>query len=578
MMGHAQDVDEFENFLNAELNDFDTFMSNAEKEFVNFLRNPWVELEGKKPLEKEKKPKPVKPTEFNKQKDPVPTTPKQIDIQSILDLTSSEGKQKPVVEVRDVDRIPSDVPGAKKKQPTVIIKEETTVEKPKKVEPVIEKPKREEPIVLKPQKEEPIVGKPKKVEPIVEKPKKVEPVVEQPKKVEPIVEKPVVTPPTTKPTVKPSTPNPNTTSSSPLYTGGGRRTKIQFGGRNVFVSNSIAGACRLRNLNEDAIADAYEAMYETEYQQLLNECKQVQRDMNLNDWGMFMLIQSVSNAFYSNANESVVMQQFLLNELGYKAKMARKKSNNKMLLFVATNCKLYGYPYFENGGKTYYCTNDKEPSAFFLCKKDAPKAKNSLRMHIGSAPLFDGATATSTHQAQGSSKATVTATVPKTLMDFYKSYPQCDFTVYAQAPVNEGVRQQILSSLKPYIQGKSEQEAANILINFVQTGFDYATDDEQFGYEKPFFVEEVFYYPKCDCEDRSIFYSFLIRNLLGLDVVLLDYPDHIATAVRFNEPVNGDYISVDGKRYTICDPTYIGANIGAAMPHYKSVAVNVIKF
>ena len=45
----------------------------------------------------------------------------------------------------------------------------------------------------------------------------------------------------------------------------------------------------------------------------------------------------------------------------------------------------------------------------------------------------------------------------------------------------------------------------------------------------------LFYYPYCDCEDRSVLYSYLVRNLLKLDVVLLDYPNHIATAVCFNE-------------------------------------------
>ena len=49
------------------------------------------------------------------------------------------------------------------------------------------------------------------------------------------------------------------------------------------------------------------------------------------------------------------------------------------------------------------------------------------------------------------------------------------------------------------IQGKKQSEAANILINFVQTAFDYKTDGDQFGYEKPFFVDELFYYPYSDC-------------------------------------------------------------------------------
>lgn len=163
-------------------------------------------------------------------------------------------------------------------------------------------------------------------------------------------------------------------------------------------------------------------------------------------------------------------------------------------------------------------------------------------------------------------------------MNFYKEYPQCDYSVYFNAPVNSGVESRLISSLSPLLRGKSEADAANILINFVQTAFQYQTDDRQFGYEKPFFVEELFYYPYSDCEDRAILFSYLVRKLLGLDVVLLDYPEHIATAVRFNGDVGGDYLMVNGRKYTVCDPTYIGASIGMTMPKFKTVAAKVLKY
>ena len=76
------------------------------------------------------------------------------------------------------------------------------------------------------------------------------------------------------------------------------------------------------------------------------------------------------------------------------------------------------------------------------------------------------------------------------------------------------------------------------------------------------FVDELFYYPYSDCEDRAVLYSYLVRTLMGLDVVLLEYPNHMATAVCFDENIDGDYITVSGKKYIICDPTYIGASIG----------------
>lgn len=127
------------------------------------------------------------------------------------------------------------------------------------------------------------------------------------------------------------------------------------------------------------------------------------------------------------------------------------------------------------------------------------------------------------------------------------------------------------------ISKKSTYEAANILLNFVQTAFEYKTDGEQFGYERPLFADETLYYPYCDCEDRSILYSILVRELLNLDVVFLEYPGHLATAVSFKEQIAGDHVVLDNKKYIICDPTYIGANIGDAMPQFKKVTAKIIK-
>jgi hypothetical protein len=131
--------------------------------------------------------------------------------------------------------------------------------------------------------------------------------------------------------------------------------------------------------------------------------------------------------------------------------------------------------------------------------------------------------------------------------------------------------------LKKQIEGKTQEEAANILINFVQTAFEYKVDDEQFGYERPLFADEVFYYPYSDCEDRSILFAVLVNELMGLEVVLLHYPGHLATAVRFSNDIVGDYINLDGDKYIVCDPTYIGASIGEAMERYKNEQAKVVK-
>ena len=91
------------------------------------------------------------------------------------------------------------------------------------------------------------------------------------------------------------------------------------------------------------------------------------------------------------------------------------------------------------------------------------------------------------------------------------------------------------------------------------------------GADRAFFAEETLYYPKCDCEDRAIFYHFLVSNLLRNDVHLVHYPNHECNAVNFSQKLNADYYMYQGKQYVICDPTYIGASIGMCMPDFKNV-------
>ena len=95
-------------------------------------------------------------------------------------------------------------------------------------------------------------------------------------------------------------------------------------------------------------------------------------------------------------------------------------------------------------------------------------------------------------------------------------------------------------------------------------------------YDRAFFAEETLYYPYCDCEDRSILLTRLIRDLLGLDCVLIYYPGHLACAVNFTQKEKGDYYMYNQKEYTVCDPTYINAPIGKQMPNFKDKEATVV--
>ena len=598
----AQVVDDFDDFVNSEIASFDKFIDDANKQFISFLRNPWKEFDSKKPVEKRVKPEPVKPVVYDEKKDP-DTTPVELTIEEILGQSTKESKQRPQGRVIDGgEKVTFDKPQKKvdntnkRRQPV-----DTESEKP---QPVV-KPETPAPVPAPVPTSQPAAPATKptcpNAKPSCPNAKPAAPATKpscpNAKPAAPATKptcpnakpacpnaKPACpnaqpAAPTTKPVVVPVTP-PAVKPSAPtgeLFTASSDKQMVNFCGQKVYVDKSLKGVCSIGNMRENAIADAYEAMCKADYKALVDDCRKVKKELNLNDWGIFLFVREASKTLCTDENAAVVMQQFLLNELGYKSKMARRADRNQMLLFVAADCQVYGHPYFTKDGLNYYNLTSNESCQFYMCQEDSPKAKSKLNMQVNHAPALNAGMVNSVHKNRSGSVA-VSVDVPKSLMEFYGSMPQCDYSVYVNAEVNPSVASKVLSTLAPLVNGKGEAEAANLLINFVQTGFQYATDQEQFGYEKPFFVEELFYYPYCDCEDRSVLYSYLVRNLLKLDVVLLDYPNHIATAVCFNENVSGDFVTVGGKKYVVCDPTYIGASIGKAMPQFKNVAAKVLKY
>ena len=598
----AQVVDDFDDFVNSEMASFDKFIDDANKQFISFLRNPWKEFDSKKPVEKRVKPEPVKPVVYDEKKDP-DTTPVELTIEEILGQSTKESKQRPQGRVIDggekvtFDKPQKKVDNTNKRRQPVDIESE-------KPQPVV-KPETPAPVPAPVPTSQPAAPATKPSCPNAKptcpnakpacpnaKPTcpNAKPTCPNAKPAAPATKpacpnaKPACpnaqpAAPTTKPVVVPVTP-PAVKPSAPtgeLFTASSDKQMVNFCGQKVYVDKSLKGVCSIGNMRENAIADAYEAMCKADYKALVDDCRKVKKELNLNDWGIFLFVREASKTLCTDENAAVVMQQFLLNELGYKSKMARRADRNQMLLFVAADCQVYGHPYFTKDGLNYYNLTSNESCQFYMCQEDSPKAKSKLNMQVNHAPALNAGMVNSVHKNRSGSVA-VSVDVPKSLMEFYGSMPQCDYSVYVNAEVNPSVASKVLSTLAPLVNGKSEAEAANLLINFVQTGFQYATDQEQFGYEKPFFVEELFYYPYCDCEDRSVLYSYLVRNLLKLDVVLLDYPNHIATAVCFNENVSGDFVTVGGKKYVVCDPTYIGASIGKAMPQFKNVAAKVLKY
>ncbi|GHV09811.1 hypothetical protein FACS1894162_1270 [Bacteroidia bacterium] len=383
--------------------------------------------------------------------------------------------------------------------------------------------------------------------------------------------KPVPVAPFVKPQpIAPIPPSPRPTPAKPQFT-------FSYYGTDGKVSLDASHRFSLRDVSENSVADAWKTLSDSRYNDLLNDCLTLRLELNLCDWGYLEMLKTMSEKYFGKpCSEAVLMQMFILSQSGYKIRIAR--FGEQLALLVPFAQGMYEYSYVPvNGLKYYILDKSLKGKQFYMLNHEFPKEQQaSLRM---SQPNFDfAATPTKTFASKRYPSLSIKISTNKNLIGFYNKYPVSgEWNLYAQASLSKEVKEELYPALQKQIAGKREADAANILLNFVQTAFQYQTDQQQFGYERPLFADESFFYPYNDCEDRSILFATLVKDLLHLDVVLLHYPGHLATAVHFNENIQGDYLTVGGKKFIVCDPTYIAVPIGTAMPEYKNTVAEVVK-
>lgn len=335
---------------------------------------------------------------------------------------------------------------------------------------------------------------------------------------------------------------------------------------------------RLASINEKSIAEAWKTLSTEKYDGLLHDCLAQRQQLHLSDWGYIRLLKSMSERLLGQGcNEAVLMQMYLLTQSGMKVRMAR--TDDKLVLLVPFDHNLYNYSYITIDGDHYYALDKNLPSSgIYVCKVAYPKEQVASIVMRELPALAYKPTAKRTFEARqfGTLRAEIAAN--KNLVDFLNDYPiSSAWECYANASLSKELKEALYPTLRAQVKGKSQKKAAHMLLDFVQTSFDYATDQDQFGYERPLFGDESFFYPKNDCEDRSILYSILVRDLLGLEVVLVSWEGHLGTAVHFTDEVEGDYFTIDGKRFVVCDPTYIGAPVGMSMPQFKNAKAKIVR-
>ncbi|WP_440183621.1 hypothetical protein [Barnesiella intestinihominis] len=357
---------------------------------------------------------------------------------------------------------------------------------------------------------------------------------------------------------------------------------VCFFGTSVRVKATASQDTRLSGVSEQAVADYWKSLSQMPFSVWGEDTRRLRRELSLDDWGTFQLMNKLFEAYVPEGtrNERVVFSVFMMNQLGYRAKIGR--AGDKLYALLASHNNLSNTSYFTFGGRgetvKYFVINPSHEnlSAIQSCSAEYGTGGKAIDFSVTALPRLSDDENIQTLRFLNDEYS---IEYNRNLVDYYATYPCVDFSVYANAPLDNRTLKSLKRVLLPPIAHVSQKEAVDFLLHFVQNAFLYKTDQDQYGYEKWNFAEETLVSSYSDCDDRAVLFAQLVKNLLEMEVVLIYYPGvHLATAVYFDtDQVSGSYVVLDNRKFMICDPTYINADSGMSMPDLQNIPVEIIR-
>lgn len=355
-----------------------------------------------------------------------------------------------------------------------------------------------------------------------------------------------------------------------------------YGLRLDFSVPALLGSTTLGGQRESHLADYWRSLNSLGLESCCEQLSRQQRRLQLNDYALFRLSMNLAASIYpSLPDEQCALTVYLLNSLHYNSKVG--SSDYGLVILLATANRIYDMPFVEDSHTRYYVfaptSHLRISGNVKTYNRQLPQSVNTFSLRLSKSPLLGVAATENPYTYRVDADNVFAFSVNRHLIDFYSAYPSVELAVYAGAAASSDFNRTVVQGFAPLLADKSSrQETVALLLKYVQRGFSYLPDTRQFGTEKTFFCEENFFYPANDCEDRAILFARMVRLLTSLDVVLLEFHDHVAAAVCFaDENVQGTSVRYAGRRYTVCDPTYIDAPVGMLPQRYHNETPKLIQ-
>ncbi len=363
---------------------------------------------------------------------------------------------------------------------------------------------------------------------------------------------------------------------------------LDFYGDSLYLNNDPSINIQFTNpISKKTIADFYSQLKSGNYKPVIQHLLAFRDNKQLDDWFYYQLIRTTAEKLSpkaDNYHRYTLYKWFLLNESGYNATLRFR--NDTLLLYVRSEENIYDIPYYMVNDKQYVCLNyhdydnkiniEAEPFTTIALNEGG---NNRFSYEVTQLPQIrnNNFTVKQLQFDYQNKEYKFNVMLDKQVQKIFTNYPVVDYASQFSIPLSQTTYNSLVPLLKEAVKGMNQQKGVDYLMHFTRSAFLFETDTKAYGKEKRLSPEQTLFYEYSDCEDRSAFFFFLVKEIYKLPMIVLSYPTHITVAIQFDKPV-GTPILYNGEPYWVCEPTpqKKDLKLGQLLPSLKKQAYEVV--
>jgi len=331
-------------------------------------------------------------------------------------------------------------------------------------------------------------------------------------------------------------------------------------------------------VSEDSISGFWKSFSRANSNHLVDQLMDYRDLLGLGDWGYFQLVKAVSCYIFPDQRwRTDQLTWALMIRSGFDVRLAFNQASTT-LLFSSENT-IYSRQYVVIGQRRFYLDREMKSQLLVTCPNPFPNTNRMIDLRFYKSLNFSGKLAAKKYLVQWEKdKYQFTFHYNPESIRFYSDYPKTEPAIYFGAPVSSVLKEDIIRQFYPLVSKINKAGAVALMQQFVQRAFEYNNSPSKKDVSiSNGFAEELIASKMGDDRGKSVLFSYLIRTLLHLPVVGVQFPGYFSTAICFDEPLDGDSYSWKRRKYLFTDPTFLNAPIGVVPPEFKQLTPQLIE-